>query len=110
MRLKFTKKQWVLIGCWAATGVVGAVVNTVNMGPTYRAQFQQSPFYPLYARQRAIMLNPMILVPWMVVVGLLLAWSLRPFSSQEDESQKLWGLALALFSVLGLAFTLTFKF
>jgi hypothetical protein len=106
----FTKKQWILIGCWAAAGIAGAAVNTVRMRPTYRDQFHQSPFYPSYLRQRAIMLNPMILVPWMAVVGLLLVWSLRPFSSREEESQKLWGLALALFSLLGLAFTLMFKF
>jgi hypothetical protein len=101
MRLKFTKKQRILIGRWAAAGVVGAVLNTLMMGPPYREQFHQRPFYLSYARQRAITLNPMILVPCMVVVGLSLVWSLRPFSSQEEESQKLWGFALALFSLLG---------
>jgi hypothetical protein len=110
MSLKLTTKQWKLIACWAAAIIIGAVLNMVMMGPPYREQLHQSPFYPSYTQKRAIMLNPMILVPWMVVVGLVLVWSLRPFSSQEEESQKLWGLALALFSVLGLAFTLIFKF
>jgi hypothetical protein len=51
----------------------------------------------------------MFLVPYLVVMALLLVWSLRPFSSQQEESQKLWGLALVLFSLLGLVFTLIFK-
>jgi len=110
MKLKFTKKQWRLIACWAALGVIGAVVNTMRMSPISRQQLHQSPFYSSYARQRAIMLNPLFLAPWMLLVGLILVWSLRPFSSQEEESQKLWGLALALFSLLGLAFTSVFKF
>jgi hypothetical protein len=79
------------------------------MDPTNLERLHQIPGSSSYAQQRAIMLNPLFLVPWMVIVGLLLLWSLRPFSSQQEESRKLWGLAFALFSLLGLAFTLIFK-
>ena len=89
MGLKFTKKQWKLIGWWVAVGIIGAVLNTMTIDSTYRERLRQIPGYSSYARQRAIMLNPLILVPWILVVGLILVWSLRPFSSQEKESQKL---------------------
>jgi hypothetical protein len=109
MRLEHTKKQSKLIGCWAAVAIILAALNTITIDSRYRERLHQIPGYSSYAQRRAIMLNPMILVPWMVVVGLLLVWSFRPFSSQQEESQKLWGLALALFSLLGLAYPLIFR-
>jgi hypothetical protein len=80
------------------------------MQPTIHERFRRIPGYAAsYQHQRTIALNPTFLVPYLIVLGLLLVWSLRPPSSEQQEPWKLTALALVLFSLLGLVFTLIFK-
>jgi hypothetical protein len=109
MSLRVTKKQWILIAGWAAIGIIGAVLNTLMMQPTIHERFRQNPGYRSYVQHRAVALNPMFLVPYVVVLGILLVWSLRPPPSQQQESLRLTALGLVLFSLLGLVFSLIFK-
>lgn len=105
--LSSTKARLVMVFC----GVLGFlnVMYMLSLNRSDRNQLHSTVWYPMYLKARAIMLNPIVLISYVLILSVLLFWVSKQPKTQDEETAKLVVLAMVICSFVGLLIGWAFK-